>query len=127
MQRTDKIDIDNGSFPLARDVLRVLAKTDLASSYIGAFFVITGRTFGWHDPGFEKEQRVKKKKKKKVEACIRSSCFEEFTGLPETKVSTLTRGLGIWLRMGAKIGRRSYPPPASTGMNALCEVDVHSL
>ena len=99
MQQTDKIDMDNGSFPLAKDVLRVLAKTDLASSYIGAFFVISGRTFGWHDPWFEKEQRVKKKK---VEACIRSSYFEEFTGLPAAKGLTLTRGLGVWLRMGGK-------------------------
>lgn len=93
MDPITRIDMDNGSFPIAKDVLRVLAKTNLSSSHMGVIFVVLDKTFGWHNPDSIKELAIKQRK---TEEYIKSSCFEEYTGLPASKVSTLTRELFEW-------------------------------
>ena len=93
MSMIDRIDLDNGSFPLAKDILRVLAKTKLSSSHMGVIFAVLDKTYGWHDPHSGKKQRIKKRK---TEEFIKYAYFKDFTGLSSSKLSRLTGDLEKW-------------------------------
>lgn len=85
-----KIDMDNGSFPIAKDVLRVLAKTTLSSSHRGIIDAILDKTYGWYDPNSDKEEPIKKRK---MSEYIKYGFFSEYTGLSLPKISRAIRDL----------------------------------
>ena len=58
----DKIDMDNGYFPYAKDIGMVLAKTYLLGPHRAILDCIFNKTYGWYDPKSDKVQRLKKRK-----------------------------------------------------------------
>jgi len=80
----DKIDMDNGNFPYAKDIGRTLAKTTLTGSHRAIIDCILDKTYGWYDPKSEKVQKLKKRKTKEQ---ITYRNFEDFTGIKRTKLS----------------------------------------
>lgn len=80
----DKIDMDNGNFPYAKDIGRTLAKTTLSGSHRAIIDLILDKTYGWYDPQSDKIQKLKKRKIKEL---ITYRNFEDFTGIRRTKLS----------------------------------------
>ena len=54
--------MDNGNFPYAKDIGRVLAKTKLNNSHRGIIDTILDKTYGWPDKHSEKINKFKKMK-----------------------------------------------------------------
>ena len=59
-ERIDKIDLDNGSYPIAKDIGRVLAKTNLSGAHRAILDAILDKTFGWYDDNSKKETKLNK-------------------------------------------------------------------
>lgn len=85
-----KIDMDNGNFPYATDIGKVLAKTNLHNSHRAILDAIFNKTFAWYEEDSLKQQ---KHKKRKTKAIISFKYFEEFTGLRPGKISFLLKQL----------------------------------
>ena len=90
IERIDKIDMDNGFFPYAKDLGRVLSKTVLNSSQRAIISAVFDKTFGWHDPDSEKEKKLKKRH---IKAEIDFNFFEEFTGISPVNISRAIKEL----------------------------------
>lgn len=78
------IDMDNGYYPIAKDIGRVIAKTTLNSSQVGIILAIIDQTYGYHDPGSLKNLKVKKRR---TSAIIGFEFFRSYTGIPNSKLS----------------------------------------
>ena len=88
-----KIDMDNGSFPLAKDAIRVLAKTKLSGAHRAIIDVIWLETYGWYD---ENNQHDAKIKKRKTSARIVYQTFIDETCMGKTNISSRVNELIIW-------------------------------
>ncbi len=97
--------MDDGSYPYAKDIGRVLAKTTLNSTYRGIIDAVFDKTYGWHDNDSQKKVKIKQRK---TEEKIDFNFFEEFTGLPFTKLSTALKQLVEWKILRRKKQSRSY-------------------
>jgi hypothetical protein len=78
------IDMDNGYYPIAKDIGRVIAKTTLNSSQFGIILAIIDQTYGYYDPGSIKDLKVKKRR---TSAIIGFDFFRSYTGIPNSKLS----------------------------------------
>ncbi|MCD6371184.1 MAG: replication protein, partial [Candidatus Aenigmarchaeota archaeon] len=100
-----KIDMDNGNYPYAKDIGRVLAKTKLNSSHRGIIDAVLDKTYGWHDNQSKKEKKIKQRK---THAKIDFKFFEEFTGTPFCKLSIAIKDLVKWKIIKREKQGRSY-------------------
>jgi len=88
-----KIDMDNGNFPLAKDALRVLAKTTLSGSHQALIYVVWMETYGWHDSGSQYQEKIKQRR---IVAQISHKTFMAETWLDKTTVSRRLNELVDW-------------------------------
>jgi len=88
-----KIDMDNGSFPIAKDSLRVLAKTKLSGAHRAMIDVIWMETYGWPDHDNKHEQ---KNKQRKTSARIPHQVFADETQTDKTFISHKLNDLVNW-------------------------------
>jgi hypothetical protein len=88
-----KIDMDNGSFPLAKDALRSLAKTTLNGAHRALIDVVWMETYGWHDSESKYQEKIKQRR---VTAKIPHSVFEEETWMDKSTVSRRLNELVRW-------------------------------
>jgi len=86
----NKIDMDNGNFPYAKDIGRTLAKTTLTGSHRAIIDCILDKTYGWYDP---KSEKVQKLKKRKIKEQITYRNFEDFTGIKRNNISKYIKEL----------------------------------
>jgi hypothetical protein len=93
MAAISKIDMDNGSFPLAKDALRTLAKTKLSGAHRAIIDVIWLETYGWYD---ESSQYEPKLKKRKTSARIPYQTFINETYIGKTNISCRVNELINW-------------------------------
>ena len=89
----DKIDMDNGNFPYAKDIGLVLAKTILSGSHRAIIDCILDKTIGWYDP---KSEKVQKLKKRKIKEQITYKDFENYTGIIRNHISKYIKELIDW-------------------------------
>jgi len=89
----NKIDMDNGNFPYAKDIGRTLAKTTLTGSHRAIIDCILDKTYGWYDP---KSEKVQKLKKRKIKEQITYRNFEDFTGIKRNNISKYIKELIDW-------------------------------
>lgn len=89
----NKIDMDNGYFPYAKDIGRTLARTYLNGSHRAIIDCILDLTYGWYDP---KSEKVEKFKKRKTEERITYRIFEDFTGITNKHLSKYILALVDW-------------------------------
>ena len=89
----DKIDMDNGYFPYAKDIGRTLARTYLNGSHRAIIDCILDLTYGWYDP---KSEKVEKSKKRKTEERITYRIFEDFTRITNKHLSKYILALVNW-------------------------------
>ena len=89
----DKIDMDNGNFPYAKDIGKTLAKTTLTGSHRAIIDCILDMTYGWYDP---KSVKVQKLKKRKTKEQITYKDFENFTGIIRNNLSKYIKELINW-------------------------------
>lgn len=89
----DKIDMDNGNFPYAKDIGRSLAKTTLTGSHRAIIDCILDKTIGWYDP---KSEKIQKLKKRKIKELITYEYFEDFTGIRRNHLSKYIKELIDW-------------------------------
>lgn len=89
----DKIDMDNGNFPYAKDMGRSLAKTTLTGSHRAIIDCILDKTIGWYDP---KSEKIQKLKKRKIKELITYKYFECFTGIRRNHISKYIKELIDW-------------------------------
>ncbi len=93
IETTNKIDMDNGSFPYAKDIGRTLAKTILSPSHRAIIDCILDMTYGWYDPRSKKIDKLKKRKTKEL---ITYRTFENFTGIMRNHLSKYILELVNW-------------------------------
>ena len=89
----NKIDMDNGNFPYAKDIGRSLAKTILTGSHRAIIDCILDMTYGWYDP---KSEKVQKLKKRKIKELITYKNFKDFTGITSKHLSKYILELVDW-------------------------------
>ena len=89
----NKIDMDNGSFPLAKDSLKVLAKTNLSGAHRAIIDVVWLQTYGWYDDSNEHEQKIKKRR---IVAQINYDVFINETYMDKTNISKRLNQLIDW-------------------------------
>lgn len=89
----DKIDMDNGNFPYAKDIGKTLAKTTLTGSHRAIIDCILDMTYGWYDPKSVKVQRIKKRK---TEEKITCRVFKYFTGIRRNHIPKYILELVNW-------------------------------
>lgn len=82
--------MDDGSYPIAKDIGRVLAKTNLSNTQRGVIDAILDQTYGWYDGSNPKKSKLKQRKTK---AIIGFNFFEQFTGAPFSKLSSTVKKL----------------------------------
>jgi len=100
-----KIDMDNGSFPYAKDIARVLAKTKLSNIHRGIIDLILCETFGWYDNSSGKKEKFKKRR---IWAKITYSGFQEWGGYPYPKIAKALTELIRWKVISRKGKPRHY-------------------
>lgn len=88
-----KIDMDNGSFPIAKDSLRTLAKTKISGAHRAIIDVIWMETYGWYD---EKSSHEDKLKRRKTVAQIPHDVFVNETWMDKSTVSRRLNDLVKW-------------------------------
>lgn len=88
-----KIDMDNGNFPLAKDALRCLAKTNISGGHRAIIDVIWIETYGWYDEENPHEERIKKRK---TSAQITQDVFIIETWMDKSSVSRKIKELVEW-------------------------------
>ncbi len=89
----DKIDMDNGNFPYAKDIGRSLAKTTLTGSHRAIIDCILDKTIGWYDP---KSEKIQKLKKRKIKELITYKYFEAFSEIRRNHISKYIKELIDW-------------------------------
>ena len=89
----DKIDMDNGNFPYAKDIGKTLAKTTLTGSHRAIIDCILDMTYGWYDPKSVKVQKLKKRKTKEQITCRN---FKDFTGIRRNHIPKYIKELVDW-------------------------------
>ena len=104
-----KIDMDNGWFPLANDVMPVLAKTSLSGSHFGILYAVLDKTYGWYDKNSQKKQGFKQRH---TIAHIKYAFFQNITGQSKSKVSKRVNELIAW-----KVIHRSAKQPYQYSFN----------
>lgn len=88
-----KIDMDNGSFPLAKDSLKTLAKTKLSGAHRALIDVIWMETYGWHDKNNNSQSKLKQRK---TSAQIPYEVFIEETWMGKSSISKRINELVSW-------------------------------
>ncbi len=88
-----KIDMDNGSLPLAKDSLRALVKTKLSGAHRSIIDVIWLETYAWHD---ESSDHTEKIKKRRTHARIPYQVFVEETWMEKSVISRKLNELVDW-------------------------------
>jgi len=101
----NKIDMDDGNYPYAKDIGRVLAKTRLNNTHRGIIDAVLDKTYGWNDPTSSKKQRLKQRC---TNSKIEFKYFEEFTGTPFCKLSVALKELVKWKIIKREKKGRSY-------------------
>lgn len=89
----NKIDMDNGYFPYAQDIGRVLAKTYLNGSHRGILDCIFSKTFGYPD---KKSNKIEKIKRRVIEERITCREFGDFTRIKRNHISKYILELVTW-------------------------------
>jgi hypothetical protein len=88
-----RIDMDNGSFPLAKDSLRALAKTTLSGGHRAVIDVIWMETYGWFDKDSQHQERLKQRL---TVAQIPHETFVSETWMDKTAISRILNQLVEW-------------------------------
>jgi len=88
-----KIDMDNGSFPLAKDALKALIKTKISGSHRAIIDVIWLETYAWHDENSEHEAKIKKRR---THARIPYQVFTDETWMDKSFISRKLNELVNW-------------------------------
>lgn len=88
-----KIDMDNGSFPLAKDSLRALTKTKISGAHRAIIDVIWLETYAWHDDSSDHTEKIKKRR---THARIPYQVFVEETWMDKTFISRKLNELVAW-------------------------------
>lgn len=88
-----KIDMDNGYFPYAQDIGRVLAKTTISGSHRAIIDCILSKTFGYPD---KKSDKIDKVKRRIIEERITYREFANFTGIMRKNLSKYIKELIDW-------------------------------
>jgi len=96
-QTPQKIDMDDGYFPLARTALLTLAKTRLSGAQRGIVDVIFAQTYGYADAAGPHREQVKKRR---TRAAIAYEYFMSATWMGRTEVSRAINTLVNWRIIG---------------------------
>jgi len=88
-----KIDMDNGSLPLAKDALRALVKTKLSGAHRSIIDVIWLETYAWHDENSDHTQKIKKRR---THARIPYQVFMDETWMNKPSISRRINELVEW-------------------------------
>jgi hypothetical protein len=89
----NKIDMDNGYFPYAQDIGRVLAKSILTGSHRAILDCIFSKTFGYPD---KKSGKTEKIKRRVIEEKITCRDFKDFTGIRRNHIPKYILELVNW-------------------------------
>jgi len=92
-----KIDLDDGYFPLARTAVLTLAKTKLSGAQRSIIDVIFAQTYGYANAASPHQQRVKKRR---TRAPIAYEYFSAATWMGRTEVSRAINSLINWRIIG---------------------------
>lgn len=112
-KKIDRIDMDNGSLPIAKDILRVLAKTNLSPRHLGIIYAVLDKTYGWHNGNSKKKKKIKQRK---TEEYIKLNCFAEFTRRAVSHTSTAVNDLVKW-HVILRSERRPYKYSLNVNVN----------
>ena len=104
MSLVAKIDMDNGSFPLAKDALRSLAKTKISGAHRAIIDVIWMETYGWHDPQSSHKDKLKRRK------TVAQISYDVFINETWMDKSTISRKLNELVKWGIVIRNKNTNP-----------------
>lgn len=109
-----KIDMDDGSLPLAKSILTTLAKTKASGTHHSIINVIIHETYGWYDAESPHTEKIKKRRTKA------QISFEKFTEITWIGEQELSRAISQLLKYKV-IGRDKNTNPYTYWFN----VNVH--